>query len=339
LLPRPPPNPSRPEERGNFPARVHVVEDYETDIEKRWWLAGKLETQDLPPGTGSRRACRAVITQDFDDRMGDHRTCYRAVVFNPVPGPPMGPSTRLAFRYKLTGDTALRIQLFSLSNGYHRCLSLHDLPRGKWSEATVDMTQMRRPDGSGGPLSKDERIDDIQFYVDPRADLLIDDIVLYDAAAAGETRPFPRRILFTGWFDTGRQGQGHEWPGNFEIVRHEPPFTWKAAKSLIDPRTGNPWLRIHLRGPRPLPDTARLSFRYHSSAEKPIRVTLADTRNNKHLDREFEPGAPGNWNHAALTYDTKGTLSQADEIRFHPPTGATLLLDDLLLFEPAGDQR
>ena len=35
--------------------------------------------------------------------------------------------------------------------------------------------------GSGGPLSENERIDDIQD-----ADLLIDDIVLYDVATDGE---------------------------------------------------------------------------------------------------------------------------------------------------------
>src|SRR5262245_20473003 len=75
--------------RGNFPTRVHVVEDYDTDIEKRWWMAGKLETQDVPPG--GRRACRATLTNDFDEKMGDRSIKFKAVIFNPVPGPPMGP--------------------------------------------------------------------------------------------------------------------------------------------------------------------------------------------------------------------------------------------------------
>ncbi len=89
---------------------------------------------------------------------------------------------------------------------------------------------MRRPDGTGGPLSADERIDDIQFYIDPRADLLIDDVILYEAAAPDEKRPFPKRIVFTAWFDTGKQGK--EWPGEFEIVNHEKPPHVKAAKSV-----------------------------------------------------------------------------------------------------------
>ena len=45
---------------------------------------------------------------------------------------------------------------------------------------------------------------DTQFYIDPRGKLLIDDVVLYEAATEGELRPFPRRVLFTGWFDTGK---------------------------------------------------------------------------------------------------------------------------------------
>ena len=143
-----------------------AFEDYETDIEKRWWMSGKAETANVPPG--SRRACRGVLTQDFDDLQGDMKTMYTAVIFNPVPGPPMGKNTRLSFRYWLKGTDTLRVQIYSLTNGYHRYLSLTGLPQGRWQSATVDMTQCRRPDGSGGPLSEDERIDDIQFYVDPR---------------------------------------------------------------------------------------------------------------------------------------------------------------------------
>ena len=56
-------------------------------------------------------------------------------------------------------------------------------------------------------------------------ELLIDDIVLYDAGPETETRdvsPFPRRIIFTGWFDTGKQGK--EWPGDFRYRLHEGAF-------------------------------------------------------------------------------------------------------------------
>jgi hypothetical protein len=72
--------------------------------------------------------------------------------------------------------------------------------------------------------------------------LIIDDIVLYDAAPAGEPQPFPRRVLFTAWFNTGKQGV--EWPGDFEIVNNEPPLTWKEARSVGNPQTGQPWIRV-----------------------------------------------------------------------------------------------
>ena len=85
--------------------------------------------------------------------MGDMAAVYRAVVFNPVPGPPMSGRTKLAFRYKLTGSDTLRVQLYSLSRGFHRYLSITGCKQGEWTQAAVDMTQMRRPDGSGGPLA------------------------------------------------------------------------------------------------------------------------------------------------------------------------------------------
>src|SRR5204863_4839338 len=154
VLPRTPGNVSAVITRGGLPNRVHCFEDFETDIEKRWWMSGKLETKDVPPG--SRRACRGVLTQDFDDLMGDMKTMYTAVIFNPVPGPPMGKKPRLSFRYWLKGTDTLRVQIYSLSKGYHRYLSLTKLPQEKWSEGTVDMTAVRRPDGTGGPLSEDE---------------------------------------------------------------------------------------------------------------------------------------------------------------------------------------
>ena len=320
-------------DRGGFPTRVHVIEDYETDIEKRWWMRGTLETEDVPPG--SSRCCRAAPTHDFDDQMGATKVMYRAVIFNPVPGPPMGPNTRLAFRYKLTGSDRLRVQLYSLTNGYYRCLALDNISQGEWRSGTVDMTQMRRPDGSGGPLSENERIDDIQFYVDPHAELLIDDIVLYEAAAAGETRPFAGRFLFTAWFDTGKQGQ--EWPGDFEIVPHEKPRTWKAARSVENPVTGDPWLRISLRGPRRLDAVTELFFRYRLTGTDHARVMLQDSKSGFSAEAELKPLKRDAWSEATLSYrvpKAKDGDVFVDQIQFLLPKGARLLVDDVLLYVP-----
>jgi hypothetical protein len=173
-VPLKPLNVSAPVPRGGLPPKVHVIEDYETDIERRWWLSGKLETDNVP--MGSKRACRGVLTNDFDDLQGDPAAMCTAVIFNPVPGPPMGPNTRLSFRCWLKGANLLRVQIYSLSKGYHRCLTLTDLAQEKWQDLTVDMTTARRPDGTGGPLSADERIDDVQFYTAPDAELIVDDV-------------------------------------------------------------------------------------------------------------------------------------------------------------------
>lgn len=325
--------------QGNFPVRVHVFEDYETDIEKRWWLRGTVQTQDVPAplgGIANRRACRSGETLNFDRKMGDRTNKVQGVIFNPVPGPPMAGNTRLSFRYRIEGSDQIKVQIYSLSNGYHRYLMLNDLPQKKWQQATVDMTKARRPDGSGGPLSKDERIDDIQFYVSPDTKLVIDDIVLYEAAAQGETRPFPKRIIFTGWFDTGKQG--NEWPGNFEIVLHEQPGTWDAARSVINKQTGRPWLRVGLRGRRQLSPKTAVDFRYRLSGKSSLRVSLIDAKTGAKVTRELNPVASGDWVTASLEFsNAKNADRFATDVRFDMEPGAELLIDDLLVYEP-GDE-
>lgn len=315
--------------RGNFPARVHTFEDYETDIERRWWMSGREIANDGPHA--GKRACRDMLTLDFDDRQGDLKTMYRAVIFNPVPGPPMGPKTRLSFRYKLTGTDVLRVQLYSLTNGYHRYLSLHGVEQGKWLSGCVDMTDMRKPDGTGGPLAENERIDDIQFYVPASANVVIDDVVLYDAAVEGEKRPFPARVIFTAWFDTGKQGK--EWPGDFEIVGHEAPRTWKAAHSIND-AAGKPTLRVDLRGDRALDPATEVTFQYRTKGEQPVEVELYSKLHKRSLGKAtIQPSAT--WTTKTLAFDVakldKPTL---DEVRFRPASGCELWLDDLLLYTP-----
>jgi inosine-uridine nucleoside N-ribohydrolase len=309
-------NPARPVLRGPMPARVHVVEDYSTDIERRWWLAGRL---------GPDRVCRGVLSDDFDSGPGLPRGLYRAVIFNPVPGPPMGPRTRLSFRCWLSGSDRLRVQLYSLTRNYHRHLTLTGLAQRRWLDLTVDMTQARRPDGSGGPLSQDERIDDIQLYTDRAAQLSARDLVLYEAAVAGEKRAFPRHIYFTGWFDTGRQGR--EWPGSFVIVPHEAPLKWKFARSVPGP-TKTPWVRVGLRGRRPVSPRTLIRFRYCITGGDFLRVEGAD---GKTVVRPAAVQAVrGCWAEATVALTGMKAL---DEVRFRGPAGATVDVDDVLVYD------
>jgi inosine-uridine nucleoside N-ribohydrolase len=335
VLPKEPANRSDLVPHGLFPNRVHCFEDYETDIEKRWWMSGKAETDNVP--LGSTRACRGVLTQDFDDLQGDMKTMYTAVIFNPVPGPPMGKNPRVGFRYWLKGTDTLRVQIYSLTKGYHRYLSLTGLAQEKWTSAAVDMTQARRPDGTGGPLSEDERIDDVQFYADPRADLLIDDMVLYDAAAPEEKRPFPRSFQYTGWFDTGKQGK--EWLGDFEIPEKSGYF-WKAAKSVDDADAGAPWIRLQFHTERPCGDATSLFFRYRLTGADGVQVRLINrTQKQPHLV-ELKSLKKGEWAEATAYFTAESRPRRGDhvdEIHFLVPKGAELLVDDVLLYEPGGE--
>lgn len=320
------------------PILVHVFEDYETDIEKRWWLRGVVVTNDLAPSLSlsvpNRHACRATETKDFDDKMGDPTKLWKAVIFNPVPGPPMGSSTRLHFRYKLQGTDTLRVQIYSLTKNFHRHLTLTNLVLGTWQTAAMDMTRARRPDGSGGPLSQDERIDDIQFYISPEADLWIDDIVLYERLHDFKRQRFPARIVFTGWFDTGQQGQGHEWPGDFLIEKHSPPRTWKFARSVPDPQTNRPWIRLGLRGARPLSARDLLSFVYHVSAPGPIEIALEHSATAQRWTASLKAPVHGSWRIGSVQFDKIPQGALADQISFRTGEGIELFLDNVLLYEP-----
>jgi hypothetical protein len=320
--------PVKPVVDDKMPHRVHVAEDYETDIERRWWMAGKAETKNVPPG--SKRACRGVLTHDFDDLLGGTRAMYTAVIFNPVPGPPMGKNTRLRFRCWLDGTEELRVQLYTLTNGYHRHLVLKGLPKKRWTALTVDMTRARRADGTGGPLSEGERIDDIQFYVSPKAELLIDDVVLYDAAPAGEKRPFPAHVHFAGVFDTG--GQGKEWPGAFTIARDKGAF-WHAARSVENTESKSPWLKVGLRGERPLGARTALSFRYHLTGAEKASVRLVNAKSKQSFTVDLKGLAKGKW--AEATADFLAAKGRVDEVHFVLEKGAELLVDDLLLYDAA----
>jgi hypothetical protein len=323
-------------EQGKFPNRVHAFEDFETEIEKRWWLRGVEEMKDLAAPLGSisnTRALRSRTERDVDPKQAE-KPYLHAVMFNPVPGPPMGKNTRLSFRYRLSGSDKLKVQIFSLSKEDNYHIVLENLPQNQWRAATVDMTKLRRNDGSAGHLSEDERIDDIQFYVDVGARVIIDDLVLYDAAAEDEKEPFPARIIFTGWFDTGEQGK--EWPGDFRILPHERPRTWKMAASVVNPSTNAHWLRIGMRGQRPIGTNLRARFKYKliASGNKAIRVSAVEHASGKSRGALVKNVVSDQWTEAVV--DLNGQEPQlADEIQIVVPARAEIFVDDVVLYEPA----
>jgi hypothetical protein len=167
---------------------------------------------------------------------------------------------------------------------------------------------------------------------------MIDDIVLYDASGAdGSTENFPARVIFTGWFDTGKQGQ--EWPGTFDIVPHEPPRTWKAARAAADLKTGEVLLRISLRGHRPIGKMADLTFRYSLKKGAKLTATLRNSRGKNTWNAKPLVSSTDTWTQAttrltAAPENDSKTL-HADELILTTDRGAELLVDDVLLYEPA----
>ncbi len=322
-------NTPAPPYTNGLPLRVHVYEDYETDIEKRWWLRGSVEGTNVPksfsPSLSNTRACRATGTNG-----------QKAVVFNPVPGPPLGEHPRLNFRYWIAGADQLQVQIFSLSREINRQIILTNLANAHWEPVSVDVTDLRSSDGSGGPFVEGERIDDLQFYVSPKADLLIDDMVLFEAAPETEKHPFPKRLIFTAWFDTGKQGA--EWPGNFEIVSHEKPLTGKAAKSVLAPGGEKPWIRLQMRGFRRLSEVNHLRFRYRLKGAKKITVVLANSQGGR-IRTELADLQEGSWQEGTAIFKEDPEVPFADEIQFRIAADAELLVDDVLLFEPGSSDQ
>ena len=165
----------------------------------------------------------------------------------------------------------------------------------------------------------------------------IDDIILFDAAPVEESRRSPRRIIFTGWFDTGKQGQ--EWPGDFKIVLHQKPLTWDAAESVLNKATGKPWIRVGLRGNRSLSQHTVVRFRYRLTGGKTLRVALVDRESKMRVNRELSRPTTDQW--AQATIDFRFPVKEgadpfaADEVQFLIDAGATLQIDDLLIYEPA----
>ena len=224
--------------------------------------------------------------------------------------------------------------IISSNFAWNRAVGELRVQKEKWQDGCVDMTQMRKPDGTGGPLSENERIDDIQFYADPRAELLIDDIVLYDASDVNETRPFPKRFLFTGLFDAGKQGK--EWPGDFEIAQKQ-GYVWHAAKSIPHPTAKDlAWIRVNLRGDRPVGDATHLSFRYKLEDADTITVRLESTDKNISAVLNLKNLKQNDWTEAKLEVEPNVLRSGGSlrDVTFTLPSAGRLWIDNLLVYEP-----
>lgn len=330
-------NPSQTVAETKFPARFHYVENFDSETEKRSRVVGKTEIDEV--ASSRRPAVRAELTQDLDRQYDDPGATYRAIILRPVPSPMVGPNPRLTFRYKLNGTDQIRIQIHSLSQRIHRSLTLNQLPEMGWHRATVDLSQMKLPDGSGEVISADELIGYIQFYIDPQAELLIDEVILHEAMNPDELRPFPQSVIFAGGFDTGEYGT--ELSGEFELVPHNQPGKGRFLKCVVDPESGQTNLRIGLRGHRRLGPNSEISFRYLQTTSQPIEVRLSGPNSKLVRSGRVYCSVQGEWTTVTVRLESDAATPVADplpewgdqlEFRLHP--GTELSIDDLLLFVP-----
>jgi hypothetical protein len=82
--------------------------------------------------------------------------------------------------------------MFDVNDQDNRHIHLKDLKQGAWEWANLDFTKdSRKNDGKQTPFAAGHKVDDIFFFPaadGPEVTLLIDEVVLYDAARPVEPK-------------------------------------------------------------------------------------------------------------------------------------------------------
>jgi hypothetical protein len=243
-------DPALPPEPEPFPNRVILLAAFDTGPKERYW-PGDFELVEDPPVGAFWRAAKGVPRRDGKGpfiRLGIE------------PPRPVGGHTKLRFRYFLTGATACTVQIFDATVQDNRHVRLTDLKQGEWTTLYLDFSKdSRRNDGTpNSPFAAGNLVDDLFFFLEGgrgNPTLFVDEVVLFDAAATGPSRPTQSRYQSNG---VG---------ANQHIIRkaHEGdnwPVTW--ASGLGPARTDDVRLQFAGNGPdssieticslHPLPD-------------------------------------------------------------------------------------
>ena len=174
-------DPDLPPEPEPFPNRVLFLAAFDTGAtaaEKAKYWPGEFElvTRDLPDGSYWNAA-----------RAGPQRNAKgKWLRLQIAPPRPVGAHTKLRFRYHLTGASQMTVQIFDLTDNDNRHIRLRNLKPGAWQTVYLDFSQdARRNDGRDTPFAAGHLVDDLFFFVQPEGDrevdLLIDEVVLFDA--------------------------------------------------------------------------------------------------------------------------------------------------------------
>ena len=123
-----------------------------------------------------------------------------------------------------------------------------------------------------------------------------------------------------------------------ELVGKDKPLLGKAAKSVVNETSQKPWIRVGLRGERPLGEATRLRFSYRLSGTDRLQLVLANPQTKMSHPVELKGLKKDEW--ATATIDIPGPRAgdRASELQFLLPADGALLIDDLLLYAP-GDSK
>ncbi|HUU29297.1 MAG TPA: hypothetical protein VM123_15960 [archaeon] len=161
-----------------FPRRVICVWDFDVlDYYHPWTHDHYQVLRQGEPLENDWGVCRAVANPENPDKR------IRLVIDPPQA---VGESTKLRFRYFLVSSAGLQVQIFDLTDLDNRHIVLPETGQGAWHWSILDFTRDGiKNNGLQTPFEAGNLVDDIFFL--PRqapgkeAELLIDEVVLYDA--------------------------------------------------------------------------------------------------------------------------------------------------------------
>jgi hypothetical protein len=87
----------------------------------------------------------------------------------------LGDATQLYFRYHLTGADPVRVRLVDRTAKTTHFVDVKGLTKDQWAETFTDFAVT-----GPGPPSRGDRVNEIQFLLPPGAELVIDDMILYE---------------------------------------------------------------------------------------------------------------------------------------------------------------
>jgi hypothetical protein len=174
-------DPGLPVEPEPFPNRIIYLAAFDTGEKEKYW-PGEFELAEKPPAGAFWRAARAIAQADGKGKW---------IRLEITPPRPVGATTKLRFRYHLTGATVMTVQVFDATVQDNRHVNLKDLKTNAWTTHYVNFSRdSRRNDGTAPSVfAAGNEVDDLFFFVPSAGSdavtLFVDEVTLFDAGPTG----------------------------------------------------------------------------------------------------------------------------------------------------------